>query len=316
MKILISNTSENPLYQQIKDQIKDAILKEELVEGDPLPSIRAFANDLSVSVLTIRRVYEELEKSVDRDVIYQYIQHRTAAKDFANYLELYYKYKTDYKVGDLLEGKWDAVTLQKIRSAPFDEHLSIISLLNGKLGGLFRECYEQDAYVGKLYGYLTRWRDSQEALTLEDIQKTARRDLKEQKCAELLTKEQEHTMIRVIDTLTRFTTLLKGDSTVKESDKVREMFGEEKQELDILTDHISKELENAFLFLEAAFGESQEMVAFVTELNANYYGIWFIQENGCDLYYRYNKGLLFDERRQGVIRQMDEMESMFNLGIR
>lgn len=62
MKILISNTSENPLYQQIKDQIKDAILKEELVEGDPLPSIRAFANDLSVSVLTIRRVYDELEK--------------------------------------------------------------------------------------------------------------------------------------------------------------------------------------------------------------------------------------------------------------
>lgn len=62
MKILISNTSEAPLYQQIKDQIKDAILKEELVEGDSLPSIRAFANDLKVSVLTIRRVYEELEK--------------------------------------------------------------------------------------------------------------------------------------------------------------------------------------------------------------------------------------------------------------
>ena len=61
MKILISNTSDAPLYQQIKDQIKDAILKEELVEGDPLPSIRAFANDLKVSVLTIRRVYEELE---------------------------------------------------------------------------------------------------------------------------------------------------------------------------------------------------------------------------------------------------------------
>ena len=62
MKILISNTSDIPLYQQIKDQIKDAILKEELVEGDPLPSIRAFANDLKVSVLTIRRVYAELEK--------------------------------------------------------------------------------------------------------------------------------------------------------------------------------------------------------------------------------------------------------------
>lgn len=62
MKVLISNTSETPLYQQIKDQIKDAVLKEELKEGDALPSIRAFANDLKVSVLTIRRVYDELEK--------------------------------------------------------------------------------------------------------------------------------------------------------------------------------------------------------------------------------------------------------------
>lgn len=62
MKIVISNTSEAPLYQQIKDQIKDAILKGELVESDALPSIRAFANDLKVSVLTIRRVYDELEQ--------------------------------------------------------------------------------------------------------------------------------------------------------------------------------------------------------------------------------------------------------------
>ena len=62
MKIVISNTSDLPLYRQIKDQIKDAILREELTQGDALPSIRSFANDLKVSVLTIRRVYEELEK--------------------------------------------------------------------------------------------------------------------------------------------------------------------------------------------------------------------------------------------------------------
>ena len=61
LKIIISNNSNVPLYQQIKDQIKDSILKEELAEGDSLPSIRTFANDLQVSVLTIRRVYNELE---------------------------------------------------------------------------------------------------------------------------------------------------------------------------------------------------------------------------------------------------------------
>ena len=62
MKILISNSSEKPLYQQIKEQIIDAILKGELAEGDTLPSIRSFANDIKVSVLTIRRVYDELEQ--------------------------------------------------------------------------------------------------------------------------------------------------------------------------------------------------------------------------------------------------------------
>ena len=61
MKILISNTSELPLYQQIKDQLKGSIFAGDLIEGDALPSIRTLANDLKVSVLTIRRVYDELE---------------------------------------------------------------------------------------------------------------------------------------------------------------------------------------------------------------------------------------------------------------
>ena len=61
MKIIIKNASDQPLYQQIKDQIKDAILSNEVHEGELLPSIRSLANDLQVSVLTTKRVYAELE---------------------------------------------------------------------------------------------------------------------------------------------------------------------------------------------------------------------------------------------------------------
>ena len=70
MKIVISNTSDMPLYKQIEDQIIDAILKGDLSEGETLPSIRSLANDLKVSVLTIRRVYDDLEKDgvVNRQV--------------------------------------------------------------------------------------------------------------------------------------------------------------------------------------------------------------------------------------------------------
>lgn len=62
MNIIIYNSSDVPLYMQIKEQIKDAILTGELEDGELLPSIRNFANDVHVSVLTIRRVYDELEK--------------------------------------------------------------------------------------------------------------------------------------------------------------------------------------------------------------------------------------------------------------
>lgn len=61
MKIIVSNTSDQPLYIQIKEQIKAAILQGELKEGEMLPSIRALANDIHVSVLTTKRVYDELE---------------------------------------------------------------------------------------------------------------------------------------------------------------------------------------------------------------------------------------------------------------
>lgn len=217
-----------------------------------------------------------------------------------------------------MNGKWDPVTLQKIQAAAFDEHLSIISLLNGRLGSLFQECFLQDAYVAKLYEYLIYYRDNQAVMMLDDVRAMAEKDLEDQKRAEQLTREQEQILNRVIGTLSRFALEVKGEIFIGDGvlDEVREMFGQEREELDRMTEETSDALDNAFRFLEDAFGESQEMVAFVTELNANYYSIWFINENGNDLYYRHNKGLLFEERHENVIRQMEEAENMFNNALR
>lgn len=286
---------------------------ENTVDGKRFATARGW-EDLSRLI----QVYEDLGKTVDRDVIYQYIQHRTAAKDFANYLELYYKYKQDYQVEDILKGEWSKTAVEKVKAAPFDEHLSVISLLNGKLGDLFLECYRMDSCVSKLYEYLICYRENQNTMMMDDVRRLAQTDLEEQTKAELLTKQQEQTLRRVIGILERFTRELKGEIFIGDSafDEVKKMFSRETDELEEMTSYVSATLENVFLFLEEAFGESQEMVAFVTELNANYYSTWFIRENGCDLYYRYNKGLLFEDRRQDILRRMDEAEGMLNSGIK
>ncbi|MGO1469991.1 MAG: GntR family transcriptional regulator [Tissierella sp.] len=62
MKIIISNSSSSPIYEQIASQIKSMIIKGQMDVGDSLPSIRGLARNLQISVITTKRAYEELEK--------------------------------------------------------------------------------------------------------------------------------------------------------------------------------------------------------------------------------------------------------------
>ena len=62
MRVIIKNASDMPIYEQIKEQIKEAIMSDEIKEGDMLPSIRQLAGDMKVSVITTTRAYSELEQ--------------------------------------------------------------------------------------------------------------------------------------------------------------------------------------------------------------------------------------------------------------
>ena len=321
---------------------------ENTVDGKIFATARGW-EDLSRLI----QVYEILGKTVDREVVSQYIQHRMIAKDFASYLALYYKYRTDYKVEDILKGKWDSITLGKIRTASLDEHLSIVSLLNGKLSELFTECYLTDAYLTKLYDYMVYFREAQDSLTAKNLMEKAEADLEKDKKSELLTKQQERIQKRVVsffenasgskstsgsigskstgsdktgsDKTGSGSELAGGRSAAAESEDpssnrnyefVKVLFESETEAYENRTDEISLTLQNVFDFMEAAFGDSQEMVAFITELNANYYSLWFIRENGSDQYYRHNKGLLFDDRQKMLLGQMEEVENILNNGIK
>lgn len=318
---------------------------ENTVDGKIFATARGW-EDLSRLI----QVYEILGKTVDREVVYQYIQHKMIAKDFASYLALYYKYRTDYKVEDILQGKWDSITLGKVRTASLDEHLSIVSLLNGKLGELFAECYLTDAYLTKLYDYMVDFRENQGSLTAKDLLEKAAADLEKDKKSELLTKQQERIQRRVVAFFEKASGLNPtgtgeigskpdpagaaadksagaerkeySESTVENTssngtyESVKSLFESETEAYETRTDETSLTLQNVFDFMEVVFGDSQEMVAFITELNANYYSLWFIRENGSDQYYRHNKGLLFDDRQKMILGQMEEVENILSNGIK
>ena len=67
-------------------------------------------------------------------------------------------------------------------------------------------------------------------------------------------------------------------------------------------------LENLFVFAEEAFGEGQEMLIIVTELTKGFYSAHYISRHGCGKYYEHNKELLFYERQNVILREIEGLE--------
>ena len=259
--------------------------------------------------------YEALHKKADREVVHQYIQHWKIAKDFANYLELYEKYKKDYGLEKILEGYYDKDTLEQLRYASFDERLSVVNMLLGQLGGLFKECYVSDRYVTILYDVLRRYKEDLDLPgAIREFAETYERLIK----AEQLTRQEDRIRRKVSDTLEGYRQLEKAEHLDKEAafDRVKEEFTKETDERERMIEKAANALDHAIDFMEDAFGDSQEMVAFVTELNTSYYSIQFLKENDCDKYYRYNKRLLFDEQQQEILKELDEVEQDLNTALK
>ena len=119
---------------------------ETTVDGLQFATARGW-EDLSELIIA----YEKLGLRVDREVVGQYIQLPRIAKDFANYLELYYKYQRTYHVDDIVKGAWQNITMLELREAPFDEKLSVMGLLLSRLSESARAVRRQDELTTALH---------------------------------------------------------------------------------------------------------------------------------------------------------------------
>ena len=124
--------------------------------------------------------------------------------------------------------------------------------------------------------------------------------------AGLLTRQEKYRCADIAADMNRYlqtvkAELLSGGDEI--FDRFRELFGDERTELEDLCAHAGQTLEYAFDFMEGTFGSSQEMVVFITELNSSAPAVRFLQENECERYFEYNKNLLFDERRADISEQ-------------
>ena len=254
--------------------------------------------------------YEKLGLRVDREVVGQYIQLPRIAKDFANYLELYYKYRKTYHVEEILQGTWKTITASELRAAPFDEKLSVMGLILSRLAESARNVRRQDELATLLHGALVEFKgkvDTAEPVALMgQLVRKRQEKMKQAREAGHLEKEQRDLWQREINALETYRQRLQKEEipAAEAMDAVRGWFGEEVERRTALAEETGRFFDNAFRFLENALSQGQELVLFVTEVTAGYDTSWFVENFGCDAYFRHNRELLFDTTRSRIQREI------------
>ena len=282
------------------------------VEGAQFVTARGW-EDLS----NLLDTYEKLGMQADEEVIRQYLQHRTIAEDFASYLDLYYKYRDDYGVEEILAGRPRPEAFARLLQAPFDERLSLVSLLLAGLKARFGDSCRENDVADTCYALLRQLK--QDLAALPDPEPTDPEDLLQQqigdyeaetarqRTAGALDKEGLARRLGVAAALRDWAGRLRrahAAGTQEAFDLLRGYFETLAADREKRQEEASAALEAAFDFMEQAFGESQEMVVFVTELTVSPSAHAFIAENGCERYFRYNKDLLLDNRKAALDREL------------
>ncbi len=265
-----------------------------------------------VDLATMIRLYEKNELPINLTLIGQYIQDERIARDFAAYYELFHRYRRIYDVAKILEGRAGEEVSKQVAEAPIDERITFVRLLTDALNQEFRSVEIAEKALGAVSKIIkdhkeeiTEGSTTEAAALLHILIPADREETRRAKAAHGLPAAERMKRRQVQTMLGEMESLLSAESGSAQA-VIRGYLKERNEKREAGVHEASQHLENAFHFLEQTFGESNEMLIFITTLTDDKAAAYFIARHGSESYYRYNKELLFYERGQGLL---DEMEA-------
>lgn len=304
-------------YLEIKKQ--DFYLMEMTAKGRAYVTARGW-EDLSQMLF----LYEEESLAVTEELVGQYLSHERVVREFMAYYDLYCKYKKDYHISEILQGSASEDMRRKAENAPFDERISLLGMLTDKTDGMLRDCMEKTDYLENLLQVLRhvktqlgipaeQGQGGTSAAEAISIQIAAReRLLASLSAANALSAEDKRMHQRVLVFLReqKRNLLLEGEQPVagEQFAVVKRAFEEEaacaKQE----TARAKQCLHHLFSFVEQVFADGNELLLLVTHMTVTDCCAGFVARFGCEDYERHSKELMLSERREALLREMEELE--------
>ncbi len=285
---------------------------ETTVDGKTFVTARGWS-DLSDMV----RLYEKNGDKVDERLVCQYLQNAKISRDFAIYFDLWGKYRSDYQVDRILDGKAGAEIKKRASGAQFDERLSLLGLLLDGITEHLREVCVEELASQELAAALKAVRmelagrggDWEAALTAQEDRRL--KELETARRSSTLSLERRYTLQRTVGLLREQRSMMKAqppaDATAAFA-SLKSDFDRRTKEIKKKASDAGKKLSNLFVFCEEVFPDGQELLILVTELTVSHFCSRFISRHGCKEYFAHNKELLFYERQKEIVAEVEDLE--------
>jgi hypothetical protein len=286
---------------------------ETTIEGKSFATARGW-EDLSEMIY----IYEEAGVAVDESLICQYIQHKETARDFSLYYDLYNKYKSDYKVLDILEGRCTNEVEERAKNAKFDERLTLLGLLNETVVGKMKEVIDEEKNVEEIYSSLKnvkeRCSENKNFIDiLRDENAANRQKLEAKLISGVSDRESENVIRETIEEIDTYIVLLaKAGTNDNNTDfgLVKSIFNKRLDSLDEKTEKTKSQVDEMFKFISRVFGKGHEMALIVASLTANPVSAAFIGKYGSNEYFENNEQMLFYERQKDIMKEISALRSI------
>ena len=289
----------------------DFYLVESTPEGKSFVSARSWS-ELS----SLIQLYEQLDLPIDENVIAQYLQHADIAERFAQYYELFRKYRSDYQVDAIMSGDVPAEIIERARNAEFDERLALLSLLLDGLASRMRTVRERSGALEIVRDALRDAKPRLEAgCTIEEAvaQHISALEEKAAKQADspTATREMQRLTLAALAQMKNLVASAEnegGTAGVAALDAIQPTYHSLVEDLRQQAADVSSALDNAFDFISGTFGDEREMLVFVTELTARHDTSQFIARFGSESYHEHSTGLSTETNRDLI---NEEIEAFF-----
>jgi hypothetical protein len=262
-------------------------------------------------------LYEEEGLAVEESLVEQYIRNDRIVREFTAYYELYNKYKKDYHIEEILDGRITDSVITKAKNAAFDERLSLMGMLMDRVLTDMKEVVEKAEYMTELKAPLKAVKTAAETADADRI--GALLEMQAEGRRKLIASGQAAGSMSVSDLrknkhILAFLEERKRELNMSEVSGGKEAFELVKaqydtsvRELKARTESVQGRLHNLFVFVEKAFEDGNEMLIFVTELTVNSYSARFIAAFGSEDYARHNSELMLSERKGDIQAQIKEL---------